>query len=69
MTRQGSLLYTIRVFDGSQMSSEFLQDNEIEFIESTVEVMVDKLHDLISKGQTADAEALAHRIKILQTNS
>jgi len=51
------------------MSSEFLHDNEIEFIESTVEVMVDKLHDLISKGQTADAEALAHRIKILQTNS
>lgn len=44
--------------------SEFNDDRS--FLEESVEIMIDRLHSLVSDGNYADAVAVADRIKELQ---
>jgi|TARA_B100002019_G_scaffold221901_1_gene194772 soluble cytochrome b562 len=49
------------------MSHEELNayEQEIDVLENTVEILIDKLHELVSEGNHAEAQAIAQQINTL----
>lgn len=63
-----NLLYNFRVgYLRGPMSHEELNayEQEIDVLENTVEILIDKLHELVSEGNHAEAQAIAQQINTL----
>jgi|TARA_B100000676_G_scaffold198015_1_gene194606 soluble cytochrome b562 len=41
-------------------------EREVDVLESTVEILIDKLHDLVSQGNLEEAQAISAKINTLR---